>query len=129
MDYEKHNQAVHLISDPGSRIALPVRRPLLGWLVTVTFGDEMAASSQFRLVDAWSGHRVAVIAWSVAVALLPLHAHVSCAVSGRLGIVGIASAIIAGAAETWFAPYRRWSFAVFGAGGWALILLTGVFVH
>ncbi len=89
----------------------------------------MSATSHFRLADAWSGHRVAVIAWTVSIALLPMHPFVSCDVSGSIGIVGMVCAIVAGIAETWFAPYRRWSFALFGAGGWVLVLLSPMFVH
>ena len=96
----------------------------------------MVNSSRILWSNKQSGHRIAIIAWLVGVALLPWHYFDlpwqyadSCEVSGGLGLVGLVCAIISIVAEMWFAPYRRWSFALFVAGGFALLLLTGMSVH
>ena len=77
----------------------------------------------------WSGHLIAVLALFIAIGLLQVHQYVSCDASGKIGSVGMISALVAGFSETCVAQYQRLNLVIIGAGGWAIFLLTPVYIH
>lgn len=86
-------------------------------------------TQRFAFASSAAVQRIAAFCWLVAILTLPMHLFVSCSVSQGLGLAGMLTGAIAGLAELVYAPYRAWSFAVFGIGGCCLVILHPLFAH